>query len=69
MPFYSFDVVVPGESPVAVHNECDMLRYWALLERADEKLSKLPHSPCNRRRGCKPFVYAGIVQRAHGGNC
>jgi hypothetical protein len=49
MPFYSFDVVIPGKPPVAVHNECDMLWNRALLQGANEQLSQLSHSPCNRR--------------------
>ena len=41
-----------------------MLRDWALLEGADEKLSKLSDCPCNWRRSCEPFVYAGVVKGA-----
>jgi hypothetical protein len=39
VPFYGFDVVVPGKAPVAVHDKCDMLWYGALLERANEEFS------------------------------
>jgi hypothetical protein len=65
--FYSLDMVVARKSPVAIHDERNMLRDWSLLEGTDKDLPDLSYSPCNGRRCCKPLVYAGVVDRSHGG--
>lgn len=65
VPLYGFNVVVSRKPSVAVHDKRDMLRDGPLLEGADEKLSKLSDSPCNRGRGGEPLVYTGVVEGTH----
>lgn len=69
MSFNRLDMVVAREAPVAVHDEGDMLRDWALAKGADEKLAQLSDAPGDGRRGRKPFAEAGAVERlGHGGS-
>ena len=47
VPFYRLNMVIPRKPPVTIHNKCNMLWNWALLERPNEELSQLPERPCN----------------------
>lgn len=65
MPFHGLNMVVARKPPVAVHHEGHMLRNRSLLKGADQDLSQLSYCPCDWRRGCEPFVYAGVVEGTH----
>lgn len=39
------NLVISCKAPIAIHNKCDVLWYWALLQGADEKIVGLLEYP------------------------
>lgn len=58
--------MILGVSPVAVHNERNVLRYWPLLESPDKQLMRLPEDPFGWRGAQKPAPKMCEVQVRHG---
>ena len=69
MPFYRLNAVIPRETSVAVHDECNVFWYWALSQGTNEHASKAHNAPFDRRRLQEPSRNARQMFRRHPANC